>query len=121
MTNKTYDKLKQIVQIVLPALGTLYFTLAGLWHLPHPKEVVGSVSAVALFLGVLLQVYNKKYWDSDEQYDGTLAVSESDSSKIFGLEITTDPDQLSTQKVITLRRTVGEIPGLHEIANDTTV
>ena len=32
MSNKTYDILKYITQIVIPALGTLYFALAGIQY-----------------------------------------------------------------------------------------
>lgn len=64
MNNKTYDILKYIAQIVLPALGTLYFALAGLWNFPYVEQVVGTISAVDTFLGVLLGIssnnYNKK-------------------------------------------------------------
>ena len=34
MSNKVYDILKFIAQVVLPALGTLYFALAGIWNWP---------------------------------------------------------------------------------------
>lgn len=64
MNNKVYDVLKYIAQIVLPALGTLYFALAGLWNFPYVEQVVGTISAVDTFLGVLLGIssnnYNKK-------------------------------------------------------------
>lgn len=64
MNNKVYDVLKYVAQIVLPALGTLYFALAGLWNFPYVEQVVGTISAVDTFLGVLLGIssnnYNKK-------------------------------------------------------------
>lgn len=64
MTNKTYDILKWIAQIALPALGALYAALASIWGFPFGEEVVGTISAVDVFLGALLQVstsnYNKK-------------------------------------------------------------
>lgn len=64
MSNKTYDVLKYIAQIVLPALGTLYFALANLWHLPYCEEIVGTITAIDTFLGALLMLssnnYNKK-------------------------------------------------------------
>ena len=64
MNNKVYDVLKYIAQIVLPALGTLYFALAGLWNFPYVEQVVGTISAVDTFSGVLLGIssynYNKK-------------------------------------------------------------
>lgn len=64
ISNKTYDKLKWTAQYLLPAVGTLYFALAGIWNLPYGEQVVGTVSAVDAFLGVLLGIstanYNKR-------------------------------------------------------------
>lgn len=64
MNNKTYDILKWIAQILLPALGTLYFALAGIWGFPYAEAIVGTITAVDTFLGVLLGIstiqYNKK-------------------------------------------------------------
>lgn len=64
MSNKTYDILKWIAQILLPALGTLYFGLAKIWNLPYPEEIVGTITAIDLFLGAILGIssmeYNKK-------------------------------------------------------------
>lgn len=64
MSNKVYDVLKFIAQIVLPALGTLYFALAGIWGFPYGEEIVGTVTAVDAFLGAILGLstaqYNKK-------------------------------------------------------------
>lgn len=64
MSNKVYDVLKWVAQYLLPALGTLYFALAGTWDLPYGEEVVGTITAVDTFLGVVLGIstaqYNKK-------------------------------------------------------------
>lgn len=63
MSNKTYDILKYIAQIVLPAIGTLYFALSSIWNLPYGEQIVGTITAVDAFLGALLRVstaiYNK--------------------------------------------------------------
>lgn len=61
MKNETYDMLVFIVQIVLPALGTLYFALAGIWGLPLAEQIVGTITAIDTFLGVVLKISNKKY------------------------------------------------------------
>lgn len=61
MSNKVYDILKYIAQIVLPALGTLYFALAKIWNFPYGSEVVGTISAVDAFLGALLKLSSDKY------------------------------------------------------------
>lgn len=64
LSNRTYDILKWIAQILLPALGTLYFALSKIWGLPYSTEVVGTVAAVDTFLGALLGIstaaYNKE-------------------------------------------------------------
>ena len=61
MTNKTYDILKWIAQIVLPALAALYAALAGIWGFPYGEEIVGTISAVDVFLGALLQISTNNY------------------------------------------------------------
>ena len=61
MSNKTYDILKFIAMIVLPALGTLYFTLAAIWGLPNSNEVVGTITAIDTFMGALLGLSTKAY------------------------------------------------------------
>lgn len=61
MSNKVYDRLKWIAQYVLPALGTLYFALAGIWDLPYGEQVVGTISAIDAFLGVILGISSAKY------------------------------------------------------------
>ncbi len=70
MSNKTYDILKYIAQIVLPALGGLYFALAKIWGFPYGTEIVGTISAVDAFLGALLKIstdqYNKQNAEGQE-------------------------------------------------------
>jgi imidazoleglycerol phosphate synthase glutamine amidotransferase subunit HisH len=61
MSNKTYDVLKKIAQIVLPAAGTLYAALAGIWGFPYGEAVVGTIAAVDTFMGVCLGVSTSAY------------------------------------------------------------
>ena len=61
MSNRTYDILKYVAQIVLPALGTLYFALASIWHLPYGEEIVGTITAVDTFLGAVLMISSSNY------------------------------------------------------------
>jgi hypothetical protein len=62
MSNQTYDTLKFIAQIVLPALGTLYFALAGIWGLPYGEQIVGTITAVDAFLGAILKISSDQYF-----------------------------------------------------------
>lgn len=70
LSNKTYDIVKIIAQIWLPALGSLYFALAGIWGFPYGEQIVGTIMAIDTFLGALLGIssiqYNKKIGDSHE-------------------------------------------------------
>lgn len=60
-SNKTYDILKWIAMYLIPAAGTLYFALANIWNLPYGEEVVGTLTAVDTFLGVLLGISTNQY------------------------------------------------------------
>lgn len=65
MNDKVYDILKWIAQYLLPAIGTLYFALAGIWGLPYGEQIVGSITAIDTFLGVILGLSSIKYNKTD--------------------------------------------------------
>lgn len=64
LPDKVYNVLKWLTMIVLPALATLYFALSGIWGFPYGEQVVGTITALVTFFGVVLGVstaqYNKK-------------------------------------------------------------
>ena len=61
LNNRVHDVLRLIALYLLPALGTLYFALAGIWNFPFGEEVVGTITAVDTFLGVLLGISSANY------------------------------------------------------------
>lgn len=61
MKNSTYDILKWIAQLLLPALGTLYFALAQIWGWPYGEQIVGTITAIDAFLGVILGISTYNY------------------------------------------------------------
>lgn len=61
MSNKAYDILKYIAQIVLPALGALYFALSTIWGFPYGEQIVGTITAIDAFLGALLGISTVQY------------------------------------------------------------
>lgn len=65
MSNKVYDVLKWIAQYILPALGTLYFALAGIWGFPYGEQIVGTITAVDTFLGVILGLSSNTYYKNN--------------------------------------------------------
>lgn len=66
LPNKVYDILKFIAQVILPAAGTLYFALAGIWGFPYGEQVVGTITAVDTFLGCLLGISSLNYNKEEE-------------------------------------------------------
>lgn len=70
LSNETYDVLKWIAQIFLPALGTLYFALASIWGLPFGEQVVGTITAIDAFLGALLQISTDAYNKDKNKING---------------------------------------------------
>lgn len=67
MGNKTYDVLKYIAQIVLPAIATFYFAIAKIWGLPYAAEIVGTIAAIDTLLGTLLGIASKNYFESEQK------------------------------------------------------
>lgn len=83
MTNKTYDILKFIAQIVLPGLGTLYFALAGIWGFPYGEQIVGTIAAIDAFLGAILGISSAKYYNSGRDVAGTVTIDPENETADF--------------------------------------
>lgn len=67
--NKLYDVLVWVAQIVLPALGTLYFALSGIWSFPYGEQVLGTITAIDVFLGAILGISKVNYRKQNEIAD----------------------------------------------------
>lgn len=66
LNNKVYDVLKWIVIIVLPAISTLYYALSEIWGIPYATQVVGTLSALEVFLGAILGISTVNYYKKGE-------------------------------------------------------
>ena len=87
--DKTYQTIKWCVQVVLPAVATLYFALGNVWAFPNVEQVVGSITAVAAFLGVTLGI-------SSHNYNKSISTM---TSAAFGTIIDQVADKLRNQHV----------------------
>ena len=61
MSNKWYDILKFIAQLLLPALATLWATLGKIWSWPLVTEIAATICAVDTFLGAILGISSMQY------------------------------------------------------------
>lgn len=59
--NSTYDKLKYVSLVVLPAIATLYLTISNIWGLPYGSEIAATITAIDTLLGALLGISSQKY------------------------------------------------------------
>lgn len=104
MSNRLYDILKWIAQILLPALGALYFGLADLWDLPKAVEIVGTITIVDTFLGAILGIAKARYDKSDDRFEGVANIN-YDAGGLNGvmLNMRVHPEDLSDGTPVTFQ------------------
>ena len=61
MKNETFDKLKWISMILIPALVTLVLAVGQIWSLPYYEKIGATIAAFGVFLGALLKVSTSAY------------------------------------------------------------
>ena len=66
LKDSTYNLLKWIALVVLPAIATLYFALSGIWGFPYGEQIVGTITAIDTFLGALLGISSINYYKDKE-------------------------------------------------------
>ena len=72
MSNNTYDRLKYIALIFIPAFEALILTVGKIWAIPYYSEIGATIAAVGVFLGALLNVSSQNYWkEVDDDDAGT--------------------------------------------------
>jgi len=102
ITNKLwYDRLKFLAQVGFPAVGTLYFALAGLWGLPAAEQVVGTIVAVDAFLGVILQISTAQY--NAQNLGGSIDVEKVGDRLVYTLNLNDDPEHLQDKENVSFR------------------
>ncbi len=97
-SNETYDFLKWVAQIVLPALGTFVASIFTICHLPYGEQIVGIIAAIDVFLGAILKISSDNYTG-----DGDLIVDTSDPFKdVYSIAISDYPSVLASKERVTL-------------------
>lgn len=97
LSNKFYDALKFLAQILLPALGTLYFALASIWDFPHTSTVVGIIVTIDFLLGILLSG-SKQVYLKTRVATGALKFKETEDAKSYLLELDDGEDIAQLEK-----------------------
>lgn len=107
VSDKLYDALRFVAVIVLPALGALYFGLASVLGLPAAEQVVGTITVLDTFLGVLVRTMRKSYEKSDARFDGAIHIEPDEEEGVSNLNVTLDPMAVATKDevLVKVRRT----------------
>lgn len=104
INNKTYDFLKKLVQIILPAFGTFYLTFGNVWDLPGTKQVSDTIIALCTFIGVLLSISARSYNKSDSKYDGSIEIiNREDGSKLYSLNLNDAAEKIDEKKNVNFK------------------
>ena len=73
LSNKTYDILKWVALVALPALQVFWLTVGKVWGFPYLTEVGATIGATGLFIAALLGLsnreYNAQYVDTQDNYN----------------------------------------------------
>lgn len=104
-SNKTYDVLKWISQMLLPSFATLYLGLSDIWGLPYKEEIIASVVSISLFLNLMLGLSSTSYFKD-------LSASNDLEKFVKGL----DAKQLAllAQMFGENKKAVSELPGVNK-------
>ncbi len=90
LSNKTYDTLKWIALVLLPAVQVLWLALGKIWSFPYLVEIGATIAAVDVFLGSLLGISGANY---NKLEDGVQDAFNSDSlTEMMGVEEYEDED-----------------------------
>lgn len=95
LNDKTYNVLKRLVQVVIPAISSLYFGLSQIWGFPATEQIVGTLALLATVLGGVVGYSSKRYMESDARFDGDAIVSTTDDGvTLYSLELNVPIDEL---------------------------
>lgn len=104
INDKVYNIIKWIIVYLLPALGTLYFSVSQLWGIPHAEQILGTISSVTIFLSMLLGISGSSYKKNGSGTDGTMLVDTSNPDKdVYLLQLNNEAMNLAEKDIITFK------------------
>jgi hypothetical protein len=97
MNDKTYDILKRVALIVVPALATFVNAVGIVWGVPYTSEVTATITAFGVFLGAAIGVSSKNY---EPDTHGNLVVTKHND--VYA-DFTAEPSNLKDGDTIILK------------------
>ncbi len=105
MGDKTYNFVKKLTQIILPAFGTFYVTLGHIWGLPYGDQVAGTILALCTFLGICLGISSAQYTASGAGFQGHLTIqpNEEGISQVKAVHFDGETKDLEEKTAVTFK------------------
>jgi len=101
LSNKAYAVLSVTADVILPAVGVICFFSSLIFSISGIRYILGIILIFILLLGVILLVSSKNYTKS---HSGEIIITErQDGTKVFSLELETDPNELVGMDVISFK------------------
>lgn len=97
MNDKTYDILKRVALIVVPALATFVNAVGIVWGVPYTNEVTATITAFGVFLGAAIGISSKNY---EPDTHGNLVVTKHND--VYA-DFTAEPSDLKDGDTIILK------------------
>lgn len=97
MNDKTYDILKRVALIIVPALATFVNAAGIVWEVPYTNEVTATITAFGVFLGAAIGVSSKNY---EPDTHGNLVVTKH--NEVYA-DFTAEPSNLKDGDTIILK------------------
>lgn len=104
LTDDVYAWGKKAVQIFIPAASTLYFTLGSIWGLPAVEQVIGTLAALAIFIGAVLGLSSRSFDASGAAHDGEMiATTKPDGQLSYSFNFNSDPHDIVYQDSVSFK------------------
>lgn len=103
MNNKTYDILKRVALIIIPALATFVNAVGIVWGVPYTNEATATITAFGVFLGAAIGIGSANY--EPETHGNLVVTKHNDVYADFAAE----PANLKDGDTIVLKVTKPEV------------
>jgi len=100
LPQKWYDLFKALSSIVLPALATLILVVGGIWDWSNAEKIAGTITAIAVFLGLLVRSSSQRFQKSTKVGDVVVETTEEGGLR-YSLEIGVPLEQLEKLDTLT--------------------
>lgn len=70
MSNKVYDILKLLAQVILPFAAMIVAILGALGYTQYGEIILAIATAVNTFIGVLVKISSDQYWKKQSEAEG---------------------------------------------------